>query len=142
VISIVARASTIQTFGNTTTIPFYDALYLGGPNDLRGFQYRFVSPVDIYGEPIGGKTSAMSTLEYSFDIVSPVRFALFYDVGFVNPGTWDFSPYNYNDDFGVGLRLTVLGSPLSLDYGIPLRGSLYYPNKQGNQFNFSFGTRF
>jgi outer membrane protein insertion porin family len=142
VISIIARAGSIQTFGKTTTIPFYDAFYLGGPNDLRGFQFRFVSPRDVYGEPIGGKTYGMSTLEYSLDIVSPVRFAIFYDVGFVNPGSYDFSVYNYQDDFGVGLRLTVMGSPLSLDYGIPLRGDLYYPNKSGNQFNFSFGTRF
>ncbi len=32
--------------------------------------------------------------------------------------------------------------PLSLDYGIPIRGDYIYPNKTGNQFNFSFGTRF
>jgi outer membrane protein insertion porin family len=142
VISIVARAGAIQTYGSSTTIPFYDAYYLGGPDDLRGFEYRFVSPRDIYGEPVGGKTYGMADFEYSFDIVSPVRFAFFYDVGFVNPGSYDFSVGNYQDDFGVGLRLSVMGSPLSLDYGIPLRGDLHYPNKTGNQFNFSFGTRF
>ncbi len=142
VISIIARAGAIQTYGSTTTIPFYDAYYLGGPDDLRGFEYRYVSPRDIYGEPIGGKTNGMATLEYSLDIVSPVRFAFFYDIGFVNPGSYDFSVGNYQDDFGVGLRLSVMGSPLSLDYGIPIRGDLHYPNKTGNQFNFSFGTRF
>jgi outer membrane protein assembly factor BamA len=35
-----------------------------------------------------------------------------------------------------------MGAPLSLDYGIPMRGDVNYPNKTGNQFNFSFGTRF
>ena len=142
VISIIARLGAIQTYGSSKTIPFYDAYYLGGPDDLRGFEYRFVSPRDVFGEPVGGKTNGMATLEYSLDIVSPVRFAIFYDVGFVNPGSYDFNIGNYQDDFGVGLRLSVMGSPLSLDYGIPLRGDLHYPNKTGNQFNFSFGTRF
>lgn len=142
VISLIARGGVIQNFGSSSTVPYYDSYYLGGPDDLRGFEFRFVSPRDSYGEPIGGKTYGMSTLEYSFDIVSPVRFAFFYDIGFVNPGSYDFNVGNYQDDFGIGLRLFVMGSPLSLDYGIPIRGDLHYPNKTGNQFNFSFGTRF
>ena len=142
VLSLVARSSTIQNFGSSTTVPYYDALYLGGPDDLRGYQYRYISPRDIFGEPIGGKTMGMFTAEYSADVVSPIRFAIFYDAGFVNPGSYDFSVNNYSDDFGVGLRLFVMGAPLSLDYGIPLRGDVHYNNKSGNQFNFSFGTRF
>jgi outer membrane protein insertion porin family len=34
----------------------------------------------------------------------------------------------------------VAGAPLSLDLGVPLTGDKL--NKKGNQFNFSFGTRF
>jgi len=142
VLSLVARGGVIQNFGHTTAVPYYDAYYLGGPDDLRGFEYRFVSPRDIYGEPIGGRTYAMYTAEYSLDIVSPIRIAFFYDAGIVNPGRLDFSVGNYQDDFGIGLRLFVMGAPLSLDYGIPIRGDQNYPNKSGNQFNFSFGTRF
>jgi outer membrane protein insertion porin family len=52
----------------------------------------------------------------------------------------DFSPRNLNDDWGFGVRLFVMGAPLDLDYGIPLRGDKL--NRQGGQFNFSFGTRF
>ncbi len=142
VLSLIARGGTHVTFGSTSVLPYYDAYYLGGPDDLRGFEYRQVSPRDIYGEPIGGKSYSMFTAEYSFDIVSPVRFAVFYDVGDVNQGSFDFSPSNYQDDIGVGLRLFVMGAPLSLDYAMPLRGDHFYPNKQGNQFNFSFGTRY
>jgi outer membrane protein assembly factor BamA len=64
----------------------------------------------------------MFTAEYSVEIVDPIRFAVFYDVGFVNAPAYDFNPSGYNDDFGFGLRLMVAGSPLSLDYGIPIRG--------------------
>jgi outer membrane protein insertion porin family len=121
-------------------VPFYDRFFLGGPQDARGFEFRTVGPKDTTGEPIGGKTYGFVSLEYSFDIVKPVRAAIFYDGGFVNRDAYDFSPADYNDNFGFGLRLFVAGAPLSLDFGIPLTGDRY--NKKGSQFNFSFGTRF
>ena len=121
-------------------VPFYDRFFLGGPQDVRGFEFRTVGPKDSSGEPIGGKTYGFFSLEYSFDVVKPVRAAIFYDGGFVNANAYDFSPVDYNDNFGIGLRLFVAGAPLSLDFGIPLTGDRF--NRKGTQFNFSFGTRF
>lgn len=165
VLSIIGRVGVTDSFGdsdkiNTKTItvvdnsgsavtidypyipgvPFYDRYFLGGPHDLRGFEYRDVGPKDSTGEPIGGNTYGFLSLEYSFDIVKPVRFAIFYDAGFVNQDAYDFNPSGYNDNFGVGLRLEVAGAPLSLDLGFPLTTDKF--NNKGNQFNFSFGTRF
>jgi outer membrane protein insertion porin family len=140
VLELVLYGGVIDNYGGFAVLPYYDAFYLGGPQTLRGFQYNEVSPRDIYGEPIGGKTYGMFTAEYSVEIVNPIRAAVFYDIGFVNAPAFDFNPGTYNDDFGIGLRLMVAGSPLSLDYGIPIKGDHY--NKQGGQFNFSFGTRF
>lgn len=74
------------------------------------------------------------------DIVSPMRFFLFYDGGFVNAKAYDFNPANYHDNVGFGIGLFVAGTPLRLDYGIPLTSESR--NNKGNQFNFSFGTRF
>ena len=82
----------------------------------------------------------MLSLEYSADIVSPIRFAVFYDAGFVNSDAYDFNPADYHDNFGIGIRLFVAGAPLSLDYGVPITSSKQA--NTGNQFNFSFGTRF
>ncbi len=141
-LALIVHANTAVTYASTHQLAYYDAFYLGGPDDLRGFEFRQVSPRDQFGEPIGGKSSAEFTAEYSLDIVSPVRFAIFYDAGYVNSGSFDFNPSNYQDDFGVGIRLFVLGAPLSLDYAFPIRGDALFPNKTGNQFNFSFGTRF
>ena len=140
VLELVAYAGVRDNYNGFAALPYYDAFYLGGPNTLRGFQYQEVSPRDQFGEPIGGKTYGMFTAEYSVEIVDPIRFAFFYDVGFVNTPAYDFDPSTYNDDIGIGLRLQVAGSPLSLDYGIPIKGDHY--NRQGGQFNFSFGTRF
>ena len=121
-------------------VPFYDRFFLGGPQTLRGFEFRAVGPKDVNGEPLGGKTYGFVSLEYSLDVVKPVRAAIFYDGGFLNTNAYDFSPAGYNDNFGVGLRLFVAGAPLSLDFGVPLTTDRF--NKKGTQFNFSFGTRF
>jgi outer membrane protein insertion porin family len=117
-----------------------DGFFLGGPYSLRGFENRDVGPKDPNGSILGGKSYGFMSIEYSADVVSPVRFALFYDAGFVNTDAYDFNPITYNDNFGFGLRMFVAGAPLSLDYGIPLSHDKY--NKKGGQFNFSFGTRF
>ncbi|MSU49466.1 MAG: outer membrane protein assembly factor BamA [Opitutus sp.] len=140
VLALIARGGVVQNFGDAKTVPYYNKWYLGGPTTLRGFEFREVSPRDAFNEPIGGKTYGFFSAEYSLDIVSPIRFAIFYDAGFANRGAYDFNPANYNDNFGFGLRLFVAGAPLSLDFGIPITATK--ENRKGNQFNFSFGTRF
>lgn len=162
VLAIIGRLGVVESFGESAEtriidftqsdgtvvqipfkrdVPFYDRYFLGGPQTLRGFEFREVGPRDAAtGEPIGGKSYGFLSLEYSLDIVKPVRFALFYDAGFVNVDAYDFNPGGYNDNFGVGLRLFVAGAPLSLDFGIPLTTDKI--NQGGTQFNFSFGTRF
>jgi outer membrane protein insertion porin family len=140
VLGLIARAGVVENYGKSSDVAYYDRWFLGGPEDLRGFEYRDVGPRDLNNEPIGGKTYGMFTAEYAMDVVKPIRFAFFYDAGFLNSRAYDFNPSHYNDDFGVGLRLFVAGAPLSLDFGIPLTTDKL--NKKGNQFNFSFGTRF
>ena len=141
VFSIIGRAGVINEYGDSDRVPYFDRLFLGGPSTLRGFEYREVGPKDpTTGDPIGGKSYAMGSLEYTFEVVDPLRFAVFYDVGFVNADEWDFETSAYNDNFGFGIRLMVGGAPLSLDFGIPITTD--EENDDGLQFNFSFGTRF
>jgi outer membrane protein insertion porin family len=138
VIGLIGRFGVLDGY-NDSDVPYYELFTLGGPYTLRGFEQRDVGPRE-QGYVIGGKSYGLLSIEYSADIVSPVRFAIFYDAGFVNRGSYDFSPGDYNDNFGFGLRLFVAGAPLSLDFGIPLTTAK--DNDKGNQFNFSFGTRF
>jgi len=141
VLAVIGRLGVLDTFGeNKKGKPRFEYFTLGGPYTLRGFEYRDVGPKNSSGEPIGGQSYGFLSLEYSADIVSPIRFAIFYDAGFVNNDPYDFVPASYNDNFGFGLRLFVAGAPLSLDFGIPITADRF--NSKGNQFNFSFGTRF
>ncbi len=140
VMAFILRTGTAQEFGDSADVYPFDKFYLGGPDNLRGFQYREVGPKDTFGRVLYGKSYGFFSAEYSIDIVKPIRFALFYDAGFVNADSYDFNPADFNDNFGFGLRLFVAGAPLSLDFGIPLTTDKF--NNAGNQFNFSFGTRF
>ncbi|MCH8539307.1 MAG: outer membrane protein assembly factor BamA [Opitutales bacterium] len=139
VLSVIARTGVIDNFGSSDSVPFFDRFFLGGPRTMRGFQFREVGPKED-GDPIGGSTYGYFSAEYSFEIVEPLRFAVFYDAGFVNQDFADFNTSNFNDNYGFGLRIFVMGAPIMLDYGIPITTD--EENDTGGQFHFSFGTRF
>lgn len=149
------------------TVPIYDRLYLGGSNNLRGFNFRDVGPKDFDGNPIGGQSLARATVELTFPIVLKTRGAFFYDTGLVNADSWDFGdetqtiprgplatqkalrfgqPVTPRDTFnslasdvGFGLRLDLPIGPLRLDYGIPIQRA---GNDSKGKFNFSVGYQF
>ena len=141
VFSLIARAGVVTPIDGER-VPFFDRFFLGGPNSLRGYDFREVGPVDRDddNEPIGGNSYAMWSAEYSFELIQSIRFALFYDGGFLNADEWDFSIDQYNDNVGFGFRVEVLGSPLRIDFGFPIQAEDY--NDQTMQFHFSFGARF
>jgi outer membrane protein insertion porin family len=143
-LSIVARAGSVAPFGQSDSVPFYDRFYLGGPDTLRGFDYREVGPRDsdttARDEAVGGNSYALVSFEYGFRIAEPLGLVVFYDWGFVNENDFDFSMSDYADNWGVGARIMLMGSPLKLDLGMPITSPEGVGG--GTQFNFSFGTRF
>ena len=144
VLSISGRAGTLGKFdGEDANVPFFDKFFLGGPYNLRGWDYRDAGPNEE-GEPMGGNSFSYGSLEYTFKIADPLRFALFYDGGFLRTDDFKLSPGNGNegwhDNWGLGIRIMVMGMPLRLDLGFPLSD----PSNSGSstQFHFSGGTRF
>ncbi len=140
VLSFVGRTGTIMGYGGKD-VPYFEKYFLGGGYNMRGFEYRKVGPVDEETEePFGGNTFAFLSVEYSIELFNPVRFAIFYDIGYVNEDEWDWDPSNYNSDFGLGFRILLMGAPMRIDLGFPMETGPY--NDDGMQFNFSFGTVF
>ena len=141
-LSILARFGLAMPYGNSDEVPFYDRFYLGGPETLRGFEYRDASPRDLDDntEPVGGNTYGLLSFEYLFRIAEPFGIVGFYDMGFVNKDKFDFDLSDYASNWGVGARIMLMGSPLKLDLGFPINDP--YGDSSGTQFNFSFGTRF
>jgi len=146
VLSISGRTGTLGKFdGEDANVPFFEKFFLGGPYNLRGWDYRDAGPNDIEGnEPIGGNSFSYASLEYTFKIADPLRFALFYDGGFLRRGDFKFAPGSgdegWHDNWGLGIRIMVMGMPLRLDLGVPMSD----PSSSGGstQFHFSGGTRF
>ncbi len=148
------EVASVSTWGGKNTIPVYDRLYLGGANTLRGFRFREAGPKDENGQPIGGGTMVRFTVEYTIPVVERVRFAVFYDGGFVNDGSFSFDPKDhvtdvngkrrtsggFNQDIGVGVRLDLPIGPIRLDYGFPIQRDSW--NSSSGQFQFSVGTQF
>ena len=139
ILLLSAEFGSVDTWGDGTRVRIYDRLFLGGSNDLRGFDFRDVSPKDINGEPLGGQTKAAFTIEYTMPIIEKARAAIFYDTGFVNAAPWDFNTGNVVSDVGVGLRLDLPIGPVRIDYGIPLQKDR---GQGGGKFNFSVGYQF
>lgn len=112
------QLATVSTWGDADDVPIFDRLFLGGANNLRGFNFREVGP-NVNGDYYGGNSLGYMTLEMTFPIISRVRGAVFTDLGFVNGPSWNFDASSYNADYGIGIRLDLPIGPIRIDYGIP-----------------------
>jgi outer membrane protein insertion porin family len=140
ILLINAEVAGVDRWGDQTKlVKIYDRLFLGGSNNLRGFDFRDVGPKDPTGEPLGGQSMARATIEYTFPIIEKARGALFYDTGFVNTNPWDYNFNNVASDIGFGIRLDLPIGPLRVDYGIPIQQA---GNTGSGKFNFNVGYQF
>ena len=132
--------ATVSKWGSGTEVPIFNRLYLGGSNNLRGFDFRDVGPHDINGEPLGGNSMARATVEFTVPIIAKARAAIFYDTGFVNSDSWSFGFNDIASDIGLGVRLDLPIGPLRIDYGYPLQKD--GATTHGGKFNFNVGYQF
>jgi outer membrane protein insertion porin family len=120
-------------------VPIFERMFLGGGRTLRGFEFRDIGgPRDgASGEVLGGQSLAFLNTEYTVPIIETVRAAAFYDMGFVNSGSWDIAPEDLYSDVGVGIRiqLPISPVPIALDYAFPMSSPDSAADK-GGQFNF------
>jgi outer membrane protein insertion porin family len=150
IIEVIGRVGVTDNYGRSDSVPLFNRWFLGGAFNMRGFEYRDVGPKDITGEPLGGETYWFGSFEYSIPVIDRVRFAAFYDIGMVyqNAYSFDSSVYDrngnlvidtgqYNDNFGIGVRLNLPIGPLVFDYGIPITSDRR--NDSSGQFQFRAG---
>ncbi len=147
VLTISGKFGTLGQFenGQDANVPFFDRFFMGGPYNLRGWDYREAGPLFAGSdEPEGGNSLSYATLEYTFKLADPLRFAIFYDGGFLRRKDFKFTPgkrdEDWHDNWGLGLRIMVMGMPLRLDLGFPMTDPS--GNGASTQFHFSGGTRF
>ena len=129
VLSLRGWTSMIQEYGDSDRVPIFDRLFAGGPRTVRAFKYRKVGPKDENKEPLGGRSAATVTAEYTLPVVEKIRFAVFYDAGIVWQDIYEkdldeedlaVGDGVFCDGYGLGVRFDFPGFPIQLDYAWPI----------------------
>ncbi|MCB1194817.1 outer membrane protein assembly factor BamA [bacterium] len=121
-------------------VPIFDRFFLGGPNNVRGFEFREIGPQDINDESLGGELSLWSSIEYLYPIIERVHGAVFIDWGNVYASASDLSD-GAVVGAGLGMRLMLPIGPIKLDYGFPIVTDDNTDDAKP-RFHFSLGTSF
>ncbi len=141
VFSIRGSAATVDRYGDSDRVPIFDRLFMGGPRNVRGFRFRDVGPKDQFGEPVGGRTSAFLSAEYTVPVVQNIRLATFYDIGMVWEDAYEIDLSNLNSAAGIGIRFDIPGFPLRFDYAWPIEHDEFNRRTSG-RFSFMIGHVF
>ena len=152
VFNLRGYAAMVNDYGIPGRVPIFDRLFLGGPRTVRGFKFRDVGPKvrdqdqSSSEEPLGGKSAACATAEYTLPVAEKVRLAAFYDVGIVWSDVFKKSDDpeivggdgQVNSSVGVGVRFDFPGFPIQLDYAWPLQTDEFNDRPSG-RFSFWIG---
>lgn len=101
VLALRFLGSYVQGFSNVS-VPFYERFFMGGDFDIRGFDFRALSPISFITRKldvidpetgnfitrpfddivyVGGDTQGVLNIEYRIPIIGPITLAPFLDVG-------------------------------------------------------------
>ena len=146
VFSVAARYGLIdfRNLGNELLVS--ERFFLGGPNDLRGFEFRRVGPrvpEDDGGFVIiGGVQEVFFTAEYIFPLIPQVGFkgVVFFDMGnaFNDGQNLSIDPRDLRKDYGFGIRWVSPLGPLRFEIGFPIGDTL--PGEDPYEVQFTVGT--
>jgi outer membrane protein insertion porin family len=135
-----ARAEAGYGFGwSDEELPVFERFYLGGPNSIRSFKARRVSPKDDAGVRIGGTSEVLGNVEYIIPLPFNFRVAGFFDIGNVYGFTSKFDIADTREAVGAGIRWQSPFGPIRVDYGVNL------DRRKGEDFGaiqFSVGSPF
>ena len=150
-LGIRAQVGWIRPFSGTAEVdpetgrnglPFYQRFYMGGENQIRGYNIRSVAPRDENEYLLGGNKFGLLNAEYYIDIMGPLRLVLFFDAGQTFLEGERIKVSDFLTSTGVELRffMPVLNIPFRLIYAInPNRDPEHYPR---TTFKFAVGTTF
>ncbi len=120
VLSLECGVENLTGFSSTERIPLPLRIYLGGQRNLRGFDYRSVSPAGPEGNLVGGEGAWWATLEYRIPTWYWLDLAVFLDVGDVSLDAYTFSGEGAVSDAGLGLIVRADNFPVRFDIASPL----------------------
>ena len=120
-------------------LPLQERYYLGGPNSIRSFKFRTISPKDPSGIRVGGTSELLGTVEYIIPLPFNIRVAAFFDAGNVWGYNTTFDPTDLKYAVGAGFRWLSPFGPIRVDYGLNLNRK---PGEDVGALQFSVGSPF
>ncbi len=127
-----------------TGIPFFERFFLGGENQIRGYDIRTVGPRDPLGRFVGGNKMMIFNAEYYIPLAGPLRAVLFFDAGqaYAENTDWSFSMFkDLRTSTGAEMRffVPVLNVPFRLIWAYNPHRDAFQP---ATAFRFGIGTTF
>ncbi len=132
-------------------VPTSERFFLGGPNNLKGFQLYSVGPNRIVPsvgnpnvlvrKPLGGNAQLFGLFELEYPLVreAGLKFVTFYDVGNSFSEFPTSGNFTVRSDAGFGFRWFSPIGPLRFEWGFPFARK---PNEDTSVFNFFIGPPF
>lgn len=129
----------IDIFGSSGGVPINELFYTGGPNSIRGFEYRMVGPRDAGGNPVGGQFKLIWNLEIRQSIWRWIGVAVFLDVGNVWSRIGDYRFDGIRYAAGPGIRINTPIGIVRFDAGFnpdpgEWENNVHYYIVMGNAF--------
>lgn len=119
-------------------IPISERFFLGGEGSVRGYKAYDLGPHFKRGDPTGGISSALLSIEYLHEILKILDGFVFADAGSVSLKR--FRPAPFRMSWGFGIRLEVMNRvPIVLGYGFPVNPA---HKREVQRFYFSMGGQF
>ncbi len=144
VLSLRARAESVDTYGSQSQVPISERLFLGGGRTVRGYRYRDIGTKVIPDaedggrhRPVGGLSMIMASAEYTIPLAKVLRLAAFYDIGGVWNESFDADFSRLASSVGFGIRFDIPGFPIRIDYAKPLKRDDDYTRSE--RFNLWIG---
>jgi translocation and assembly module TamA len=106
--------------GSFAEIPPNRLFFAGGGGSVRGFEFKSLSPKDIFGRPLGGRSLVEGSLEARLRITETIGLVPFVDVGQAFSGALPDRSERLRIGAGLGLRYYTGIGPIRLDVAVPV----------------------
>lgn len=133
-----AEYRTIQPFGDDfQRVPLSERFFLGGDTTVRGFKPFIMGKKSPGGEPLGGLSSLLLSVEYNQSIIPMLDVFVFADAGSISQGPFKIS--RVQGSAGGGMRIEIMNkAPIMIGWGYPVNARPH----ESQKFFFSMGGQF
>ncbi|MBZ0263816.1 BamA/TamA family outer membrane protein [bacterium] len=126
--------------GGLNDIPLNERFYTGGPNSVRGFNYRYVGSIDDNGIPSGGRVKLVwNVIEYRRSVYKWIGASFFIDTGGIWSAAYHVNAKDIRIAPGFGVRANTPLGLVRIDFGT---NPFYKSDESRAQVFFSVGQSF